>query len=154
MKSKTSLKFAAATLCFGIALSVLFNCAHKPAPTLEEQSQADLEYDQAQIRSVVKDPERAEKLAGEISGFEKLLLARATAVKAYNSKIEVLNSKYSATRADYEVLIAQNDKDRSLFLQQAIAVRTQMAALTTDEEWEQLKNMRLRAMEDSLKGTL
>jgi hypothetical protein len=103
---------------------------------------------------VVKDPERAEKLAAVLGDFQKLLLARAVAVKTYDSNIAVLNSKYSATRAEYDVLIAQNDKDRSVFLQDSLAIRTQMAALTTDDEWEQLKSMRMRAMEDALKGTL
>jgi hypothetical protein len=130
------------------------SCAHKPQPTLEEQSQADLKYDQAQVRSVVKDPERAEKLAAVLGDFQKLLLARAVVVQTYDSKIAVLNSKYSATRAEYDVLIAQNDKDRSVFLQESLAIRTQMAALTTDDEWEQLKSMRMRAMEDALKGAL
>jgi hypothetical protein len=151
---KTSQRKFALGIGFVGALAVLFNCAHKPPPTLEEQSQADLEYDQAQIHSVIKDPERAEKLAAVVSDFQKLLLARATAVREYDSKIMVVNSKYLATRADYEVLITQNDKDRSLFLRQCVALRTQMAALTTDEEWEQLKSMRMRAVEDALKGTL
>jgi hypothetical protein len=135
------------------ALAVLHGCAsHKPKPTPEEQSQADLEYYQAQIRKVVKEREPAEQLAGLATQFQKLVLDRADIAKSYQAKIAKLNSTYSATRADYESLAADNERDRNLFLEQVIALRAQMASLTTDEEWEQLKGARMRGLESILNG--
>jgi hypothetical protein len=137
----------------GLAALLLASCAHKPPPTLEQQSQEDLTYYQAQIRKVVKDTAKAEQLCGLAADFQKLVYARAEAVTTYDSKLDALNANYAATRAGYDAVTTQNDKDRNAFLQQALALRTQMAALTTDEEWEQLKDARMRNMEDILKGT-
>ena len=132
---------------------LLSNCAHKPPPTAEQQSQAELEYYQTQLRSVVKDPDRAEKLAGLASDFQKLIVAEMPAINGYHAKLAALKASYSATRADYAAVITQNDKDRSLFEQKVIALRMQMAALESDEEWEQLKTARMRGLEEALKGT-
>ena len=139
---------AGAVLC----VALMAGCAHKPAPTAAERSQEDLSYYQGQVRKVVKDPQRADKLASLIGDFEKLVLARADGVKQYEAKLAALSSNYSATRADFEALAAQDDRDRNQFLKQCFALREQMASLTTDSEWEELKSARVRGLEEALKG--
>jgi hypothetical protein len=135
------------------ALVLLASCAHKPAPTADAQFQTDIAYSQAQVRKVVKDPQRADRVAGLAGEFEKLVFDRAAGTKAYGARLATMSSNYSATRADFEALAAEEERARSFFLERAIAVRQQVASLTTDAEWEELKKARMRDLEEASRGS-
>jgi hypothetical protein len=64
--------------------------------------------------------------------------------------VAALNSNYDATREDYEALFSQQDAHREVWIKKVAALREQMAALTTDAEWEELKKARLRILEADL----
>jgi hypothetical protein len=134
-----------ALACFALTLGCASN---KPKPTLEQQSQEDLARYQEQVRKVIKDPERAEKVAALAADFQEVMLERALAQKDYEAKIAALDANYTATRADYEALVTQRERDSKAFVQEIIAARTQLISLTTPEEWNDLKDARLSAFEE------
>ena len=133
-----------------LAVIATTGCSSKPL-TPEQQAQADLSACDAQIRKVVADSARADQLVALTDEFNKLGWQSVASVKEYRAKVAALNSNYDATRADFEALIKEQDAVRETFLQKALMLREQMAALTTDAEWEQLKSARLRALENGLR---
>jgi len=133
-----------------LALVAATGCSSKPL-TPEQQAQADLSACDAQIRKIVADPARADRLVALTGEFNKLGWESIGRVNEYRAKVAALNSNYDATREDFEALISKQDAVRETLLKKALALREQMAALTTDAEWEQLRSARLRALENGLK---
>ena len=146
--------------CFAAALGMVFavtiagGCSSKPTLSPEQQAQADLAEYEAELRKVITDPVRADKLMALTNEFQKLLQDTVTHVTSYRAKAAALNSNYEATRVEYESLFSQQDAAREIFVQKAVALREQMAALTTDAEWAQLKRARLRTLDADLQELL
>ena len=127
-------------------------CSSKPSLTPQRQAQADLAACDAQIRKIVSDPARADKLVAFTDELNKLGWQSITSVKAYRDKVATLNSNYNATREEFEALLSEQDAVRETLLNKALALREQMAALTTDAQWEELSKARLRALEAALEA--
>jgi hypothetical protein len=136
----------AAGLVAGLAAVVLIGIAGCKHETPEQQAQARLDADvanyQEQIRKVVQDPVRADRLVSLVSEFKALARTAASAMREQRAKLAALNANYDATRADFASLFRQQDAERQALLEKAMSLREQMAALTTDSEWEQLKQAR------------
>ena len=130
-------------------LAAATGCSSKSL-TPEQQAQADLSACDAQIRKVVADPARADKLVALTDEFSKLGWQSIASINAYRAKVAALNSNYDATREEFEALFRAQDAVRTDFLKKALTLREQISAITTDAEWEQLKSARLRALENSL----
>jgi len=150
----TSLRCLSAILGLILALATAGGCSSKPALSPEQQAQADRTAYEAELRKVIPDPVRADKLMALTNEFQKLLQDTVTHVSSYRAKAAALNANYDATRADYDSLFNQQDAAREAFMQKATALREQMAALTTDAEWAQLKKARLRALDADLQELL
>jgi hypothetical protein len=129
-------------------------CSSKPPFTPTQQAQADVAAYEAEIRKIVADPARADRLVALTNEFQQLAKENIANVSAYRANAAALNSNYAATRADYEALFSQQDANREVFLRKALALRERMSALTTDSEWEQLKKARLRALDAELQELL
>jgi len=130
-------------------LAAATGCSSKSL-TPEQQAQADLSACDAQIRKVVADPARADKLVALTDEFSKLGWQSIASINAYRAKVAALNSNYDATREEFEALFREQDAVRTDFLKKALTLREQISAITTDAEWEQLKSARLRALENGL----
>jgi len=130
-------------------LAAATGCSSKSL-TPEQQAQADLSACDAQIRKVVADPARADKLVALTDEFSKLGWQSIASINAYRAKVAALNSNYDATREEFEALFRAQDAVRTDFLKKALTLREQISAITTDAEWEQLKSARLRALENGL----
>jgi uncharacterized coiled-coil DUF342 family protein len=147
-------RYFTAALGMVFVLAIAGGCSSKPALSPEQQAQADLTAYEAELRKVITDPARADKLLALTNEFQKMLQDTVTHVTTYRAKAVALNSNYDATRADYDNLFNQQDAARETFMQKATALREQMAALTTDAEWAQLKKARLRALDADLQELL
>lgn len=119
--------------------------------TPEQQAQADFQADEAQIRKVVADPTRADQLVALTNEYQQQMHESAGIVNDYRAKLTALNADYEATREDFEALFSQQDAYREAFLRKAAARREQMAALTTDAQWEELDKARQRTLDADLR---
>lgn len=130
----------AAILSLAIALCVSTACSSSKAKeTPEERAVTGLTTYQADIRRVVKDGKRADQLVELSSEFQKVVEEAARNSAAFHAKAVRLNADYGAALAEFEALFAEQDKQRAELVEKAVALRTQMAALTTDAEWAELK---------------
>jgi hypothetical protein len=144
-----SLYIAAALAVAGAGLA---GCkSHEtPAQQAQIQSEDDMASYQARIRKVVQDTDRANQLVATAADFQTLVQDSAATMKAYRARVALLNANYNATRADYEALFTQQDADQHAFAQRALAIRERMTELTTDSEWEQLKDVRVKTLDAQL----
>ena len=141
-----SLQAAAALM---LVLAAMIGCSSKHR-TAEQQERADVQAYEAQIRKVVADPARADQLVALTSEFQQQAAESVATFRDYRAKVAALNSNYEATREQFEALLTQQDAHRDMWTKKVTALREQMAALTTDSEWEELKKARLRIFESDL----
>ena len=125
-----------------LALVAVAACSSKHELTPEQQAQADMAAYEAQIRSIIRDPARADQLVALTNEFQQLTTDSIATIKSYRAKVAALNSNYDATRQDYETLFSDQDASREAFIKKAVAIRQRMAVYTTDAEWEALKKAR------------
>lgn len=144
---------AALAVAFSLAFAAcaLSACSSsKSKETPEQEAQGELAKYQAEIRRIVRVPARADQLVELTSEFQKVVEKGSTKTAAYHAEIARLNADYSARLADFDALFAKYDTERATLVAEAIALRTQMAALTTEEEWEALKKYRVAEWQDEL----
>jgi predicted component of type VI protein secretion system len=143
-----------AALVLTLALAAVSGCSSRSALTPEQQAQADLTAYEQEIRKVIPDPARADQLIALTNEFQQLVNQSIASIKNYRARVATLNSNYDATRADYEALFSEQDAAREAFLKKAGALRERMTVFTSDAEWEQLKKVRLRALDADLQELL
>jgi hypothetical protein len=141
-------------MALAAALIAASGCSSKPTVTAEQRAQADLAAYEMQIRNVVQDPARANRLVTLADEFNKLAWQSIARVNDYRARVAALNSNYEATREDYQALLTQQNAVSEVFVEKAFALREQMAALTTDAEWEELTKARLPVLETALQELL
>lgn len=141
-------------MALAAALIAASGCSSKPTVTPEQRAQADLAAYETQIRKVVQDPARANRLVTLADEFNKLASQSIARVNDYRARVAALNSNYEATREDYQALLREQNAVSQAFVQKALALREQMAALTTDAEWEELTKARLPVLETALQELL
>lgn len=132
-----------------LVLAALAGCSSKH-PTAEQRERAEVQAYEAQIRKVVADPARADQLVALTNEFQQQAGKSVAIYRDYRAKVAALNSNYEATREQFQAVFSQQDAHRELWTKKVTALREQMAALTTDLEWEKLKKARLRIFEADL----
>jgi hypothetical protein len=150
-KSISSARWRVAVISLTLALAAAAGCSSKRDLTPEQRTQADVAAYEQEIRKVVPDPARADRLTALTNEFQQLVNESLASVKSYRAKVAALNSNYDATRADYETLFREQDASREAFLKKAGALRERMAVFTNDSEWEELKKARLRTLDADLR---
>ena len=98
----------------------------------------------------MKDSVRAEKIVAITNEFQATVATVAAQDSALQAAVAVLNADYGATRAQYESLHARARVAREGFAVKLTSLREQMAAIATNEEWEQLKKVRVTTLDAEL----
>jgi hypothetical protein len=149
--ARTNLRRVAA-LALIAALGVLAACASKPKSSEEQRAEDELQAYKAKIGQIVTDPGRAAQLVAAVDEVEKMVRRGASGEHSYQAKLRALNTSYEATRAEYAALFREHDAQRTALIQEALAMRAKLTSLTTDSEWEQLKQARLATLEAVLEA--
>jgi hypothetical protein len=148
------LRISSIAVCTLALVLPVAGCSSKPPASGQQQAQVDAQAYEAQIRKVVADPARAEQLIALTNQFQREMHESAVTVRNYHAKVAALDANYDATRQDYEVLFGQQEAHRETWIRRAGLFREQMAALTTDAEWEELKKARLRTLDADLQDLI
>jgi len=137
-----------------LSLALLAGCKHETPAQQEQQiasrETSDVAASEKRIREVVHDSGRADQLVALLSELQKVVQNGAASAKEHRAAYAALNANYSATRTDYQSLFARQDARRDALLNKVVTIREQMAALLTDEEWEQLKHDRIKTFDAML----
>jgi uncharacterized protein YdcH (DUF465 family) len=124
--------------CIGAACS-----SSKSKESPEQQAEIGLAAYQADIRRLVRDPLRAEQLVALNTEFQAVVEKAGRSFESYRANVSALNSNYGATEAEFQTLFDRHDTERAELIEKAIALRTRMAAITTDLEWAELRKARV-----------
>jgi septal ring factor EnvC (AmiA/AmiB activator) len=130
-----------------LLLSISPGCKHE---TPAQQAQADLSNYQKRVREVVKDPAKADQLIALTNRLQDHVRQARAALVEYRAELARLNANYDATRADFGALFRKADADREALMNNVIDIRVQMGALTTDQEWAELRKAGAKALNADL----
>lgn len=121
---------AAALMCSACA-------SHHQLPP-QAQLKAEIEAMRKAVAETVPDAQRAARLDKAINGYETELLAFEKQVDTFRSKVEALNSRPDATRAEFDTLVGGSDQQRIATRTRLVELHAEMIAATTAEEWKGL----------------
>ena len=129
-------------LCVLVAC-LLLSCASKqPKPTPAQKAQTALTELRSALITHVADSARAQKAAGIVDQLAQEDRAAREAAAAQLQRTLALDANYDASEGDFKKLFAETDSERLQRQNRILGLWTQMAALTTDTEWDALKKAR------------
>ena len=132
-------------------VSLLAACARGPAPTPEQVEHKPLEELRVAAAATIKDPARAKDMANLVDRLEREIDESIVANRSHLKGLEALDANYDATEGDFRKLFADFNSNRAGRQGRVLALRDQMIAATTDEEWRELARARVRALESIVK---
>lgn len=134
-------------LAVASVMLVLSGCSNKNDTNVEKQALDEL---RAEVRVVITDPERQGKalnIIDELSQELQLLRQKKAQRQAESRK---LNANYDTTRAEFDAFINEKQVDIRLSQQRILEKRSALIAATTDEEWEQISDVRSDSIDDAI----
>ena len=132
-----------------LALSLL-SCAGLRQPPDPAKVRAQIaEYRQQEIelvRNTVADPARVEHFLELLAERDRLVEKHATRVIEHREKIAALTADYDTRREDFEVLLAEFNRQRAAAQQETIDLVAAMKAATTADEWKVISRFQLKRL--------
>lgn len=95
-----------------------------------------------QIRSIITEPSRAERLLAQIDLWDATLAAKQKTDAEYLARRDALNSDYTATPEAFRALQAAQSVVIDGQLTRFLAIRAAIIADTTPDEWRRLSSLR------------
>jgi hypothetical protein len=133
-----------------VAFSLAGCAGKKQSP--QDKMQAAFADVRAEIQSAVTDPERAVQADDLIKQLEQTFTGTMNSVKANKDGLRELNADYDASRADMEVELEAILSAMSANQQNVLAIRKELTALLTPEEWEAIDKARSKAVSAAVKA--
>ncbi len=122
-------------------------CSKKPELSPSQTAQHDMTQFQSEIRKIVTDSARADSLVAMTNEFQRIIAGVASRDSAASARIGVLTRDYGSTRAQFDSVFSASAAERATVVPELAALRSRMAAMATNAEWQQLKNARLKLSE-------
>jgi hypothetical protein len=133
-------------IIFAVVVAFSFaGCAGKKQSPQDKMQSAFADV-RAEIQSVVTDPERAAQADDLIMQLEQTFTETMRSVKVSKDRLRELNADYDASRADMEVDLESILSAMSANQQNVLAIRKELSALLTPEEWEAIDKARSKAV--------
>jgi len=101
----------------------------------------------ALVRATVAAPVRAERLLELLAERDRLVEKHARLLMAHRQKMAALAADYDARREDFEVLLADFNRQRAAAQQETIDLVADMKATTTADEWAAISKFQLKRLE-------
>jgi capsule polysaccharide export protein KpsE/RkpR len=127
-------------------------CAGKgksSATDVEAQAFEDL---RSEIREVIDDPARAAEAIALVNALPDELSALRRDVADRKRRARQLNADYDASRADFEALAEQFNRERRAGRQRVLDEHREFLALVTPEEWAEISKAHTKAMKATIKS--
>jgi hypothetical protein len=94
---------------------------------------------ETEVRKIIKDPERTEKMIGLGVQYEERTQALYAELKKLNLELMDVNRNYDSTREDYERALGNFTEKKNEALRQYLDSLFAMRQQTTPEEWKALQ---------------
>jgi Spy/CpxP family protein refolding chaperone len=124
--------------CMGLVGAFLCaGCKSHQLPP-REQVKAHLEAMHEAVGSQVPDEQRAERLNKAIDALGAQLLSFEALLNTLHTDVQALNARPHATRAEFETLLEQFNRQRVTTRTRVAELHFEMIAATTAKEWQGL----------------
>lgn len=134
-----------------VGFVVVSSCAtlgQAPDPVkVQAQIAAAREQEIALVRETVGDPARAERLIELLRERDLLVEEHARLLIAHREKIAALSADYDARREDFEIVLADFNRQRAVAQKDTIDLVAAMKAATTADEWKTISKFQLKRLE-------
>ena len=122
-----------------VVVSILLPGACSPRSKVKESDPEKIRAKwEAEVRKIIKDPQRAEKLVGLGVQYEERAPALYAELKKLNLELMDVNRNYDSTREDYEQALGKFTEKKNEALRQYLDSLFAMRQKTTHEEWKAL----------------
>jgi hypothetical protein len=135
----------AGALLLGILLCV--GCASHGSP--QDELTTNLQNLQKAVTLNVGDGQRAARLTSSINELGQELRSFEVLRKSFRSDFLSLNSRPEATRAEFDSLIEQFNRQRAAIRARVFELHLELTAATTDKEWQSLRYYERKLLTDT-----
>lgn len=132
------------------AVLLLPACAsRKEAPDPVKVQEQIAEYraqELALVRDTVTDQGRAERVIELLGDRDRLVSSHTAEISAYREKIASLNANYHAERGDFDLLIAEYNRQRESAQDEFLGLIGALKKETTADEWKKISKFQLKRL--------
>jgi len=132
-----------------IALSSVFGCASREAPTAAEIEKAISEARTEEVvlvRSTVADEGRADRVIALLQERDQVMNRYVTVLKQYSDDILQMNADYAVTRDQLEEKMTSYHADRTMLQKDFVDLIDAIKKETTADEWKSLAKYQLKKL--------
>ena len=148
MKSSAGLSLTTVTTLVVVLLASCATLKQSPDPGKVQAQIAEARAQELElVRATVADAARAERLLELLAERDRLVERHAGLVIAHRQKIAALAADYDARREDFELLLADFNRQRAEAQQETIDLVSDMKATTTADEWAAISKFQLKHLE-------
>jgi hypothetical protein len=140
-------RWAGALVVALVVVLALPACASKQQPSRIETAESKVDELKLEVRTMVKDPARADRLVGLLDESVALLTEHSKDLAAQDAQIRAMLAKYGTTPEDLRAAFATYSTVRAEHTDRCIKLLEQMRAATTPEEWVELRKIRQKTMQ-------
>jgi hypothetical protein len=128
----------------------LLSCASLRQPPDPAKVRAQIaEYRQQEIalvRKTVTDPVRVERFLELLAERDRLVEKHARRVIEHREMIAALTADYDTRREEFEVLLAEFNRQRAVAQRDTVDLVAAMKAVTTADEWRVISRFQLKRL--------
>jgi hypothetical protein len=136
------------TLCpLLIGILLCAGCASHGSP--QDELTTNLQNLQKAVTLNVGDPQRAARLTSSINEMGQQLRSFEAVRTTFQSNFLALNSRPEATRAQFDSLIDQFDRQRTAIRARVFELHLELTAASTDKEWQSLWSYERKLLTDT-----
>lgn len=147
MKSSAGLLLTTITTLVVVLLASCATLKKAPDPGKVQAQIAEARAQELElVRATVADPARAERLVELLAERDRLVEKHARLLTAHRQKMAVLAADYDARREDFEVLLADFNRQRAAAQKETIDLVADMKAATTVDEWAAISKFQLKRL--------
>jgi hypothetical protein len=140
-------RWAGALVVVLIVVLTLPACASKQKPSRIETAESKVDELKLEVRTMVKDPARADRLVGLLDEAVALLTEHSHDLAAQDAQIRAMLVNYGTTPEDLRAAFANYSTARAAHSDRCIKLLEQMRTATTPEEWVELRKMRQKTLQ-------
>jgi predicted nuclease with TOPRIM domain len=129
---------ALASCCLALLVAGISGCSSEPAKTGKEQLQANAIDLRDTLRNTIKDAGRLQQMQAIADQNAAEMQLRVEELARLRKEEVRLNANYDASKDEFRQLGDRIQSVRKQYRSLVIRTRTELAQLTTDDEWKKI----------------
>jgi hypothetical protein len=133
-------------------LLVLTGCSHEPKSSSLVSVKGAFDDLRDAVREEIKEPARADEVAGVVDQMEQLMIEATETRKAHDVRLQALIRNYDASEEDFKAAFREFNEKKSNRQDRILLLGQRARSLTTAREWKALIKVAVRALKESVQA--